>query len=202
MKVLALSGSRRKNGNTSALLREALTPFSDAGWDTELIYLGDYEIQACRGCEGCAKSSRCVINDGMTGLYPLLEESDALIAGSPTYFYNVSSDMKRFIDRCYCLTSYHRKDRSAWISALERGKPRFAGLISICEQPEREGLGLTSAAMKAAFGSLGYRIVFSQEVIHAFDPGEVSSRREVLEKAARLSLRLLRTCQLAAPDIQ
>ncbi len=197
MKVLALSGSRRKNGNTAALLNRALTPFRDAGWETSLIYPGDREIQACTGCEGCAKTNRCVISDGMTPLYALLREADALIAGSPTYFYNVSSDMKRFIDRCYCLTSYHEKDRSAWVSELESGRPRYAGLISLCEQPDRENLGFTSAAMRAAFSSLGYRIVFSQEVIHAFKPGEVLEKETILEESEALGLRLMRTCEMA-----
>ncbi len=197
MKVLAVCGSKRMKGNTATLLKKALKPFREAGMETEMLFLGEMDLEGCRGCEGCARTNRCVIDDDMQKAYQLMREADVLLAGSPTYFYNMSSEMKRFIDRCYCFTSYDKSDRSAWVSELEEGPARFAGLISICEQTSVEDLGLTADAMHSAFSSLGYRIVFSQKVLHAFRPGEVTEKEEILKETRQLSSRLLKTLLLS-----
>ena len=65
MKVLAINGSPRKNGNTALLLHEALAPLSEAGWEVETVQLGGKKIQGCRGCEKCAelKNGRCVFDN-------------------------------------------------------------------------------------------------------------------------------------------
>ncbi|MDC7235003.1 MAG: flavodoxin family protein [Spirochaetales bacterium] len=196
MKVLAIIGSARKKGNTSALVNRVLAPFLEAGAICDTVYLSDLNLMPCTGCEACADTNKCVKKDGMQDVYPLLREADVLIAGSPTYFYNMSGLMKMFIDRCYCLTSYDREDRSAWISELESGPSRIAGLISICEQESEADLGFTADAMAAAFGSLGYRIVFNRKVLHAFKPGEVLEKDTTLEDLDRGAAQLYRTARL------
>ncbi len=196
MKALAVCGSRRKTGNTAYLLKEALQVFSDEGFETQILYLGDMDFEGCRGCEGCAKTNRCIIQDDMQDAYRFIRESEVLLAGSPTYFYNMSSDMKRFIDRCYCFTSFDRTDRSAWVSELEGSPARYAGLISICEQTTEDNLGFTADAMQAAFSSLGYRIVFNQKVLHAFKAGEVKEQKETLNQTRELAGRLVKTVLL------
>ena len=67
MKVLAINGSPRKNGNTAQLLQEALAPLQTAGWETELVQLGGKKIQGCRGCGKCAelKNSCCVFDNDL-----------------------------------------------------------------------------------------------------------------------------------------
>ena len=197
MKILALSGSRRKNGNTAAVLKTILNVFDEAGAETSLRFPGDLSIQSCRGCEGCSRTNRCVIQDDMQPLYEEIRQADVLLAGSPTYFYNMSSDMKRLIDRCYCFTSYDKTDRSAWISELEGHPQKFAGLVSICEQKNLNDLGFTADAMEAAFSSLGYRIVFSQKILHAFKAGAVTNMDSVLEEARSNGHRLLKTLRLS-----
>ncbi|MDY6794008.1 MAG: flavodoxin family protein [Actinomycetota bacterium] len=68
MKVLGIVGSKRKKGNTSILVRETFKAAELAGADTSLVYLGDLEIEGCRGCDKCAETHRCVIEDGMQGI--------------------------------------------------------------------------------------------------------------------------------------
>ena len=67
MKVLAINGSPRKNGNTAQLLQEVLAPLQTAGWETELVQLGGKKIQGCRGCGKCAelKNGRCVFDNDL-----------------------------------------------------------------------------------------------------------------------------------------
>src|SRR6056297_862715 len=115
MKVIGIVGSRRKNGNTAHLMQEALKPFSMKNIETNIFFLEDYAIEDYNGCEGCQNTYQCVINDDMQKIYPHILEADAMILGSPTYFYNITAKMKAFIDRCYCFEIFDKKDRSVWM---------------------------------------------------------------------------------------
>ncbi|MBI9107064.1 MAG: flavodoxin family protein [Spirochaetales bacterium] len=196
MKILAIVGSRRKNGNTAALVERALEPFREDGSDIEIIYPGELNIEGCSGCEGCSKTGLCVVNDDMQPIYRKILEADAIIAGSPTYFYNMTSDMKKFIDRCYCFFSFDKNDRSVWISRLSKGKLKLAGLFAICEQNSSEDMGYTSDAMKSAFEALGFRIVFTQKVLHVFKAGDILKNENDLRTAFGNGLKLLKTLKL------
>ncbi len=79
----------------------------------------------------------------MQKIYPLLIESDAIIFGSPTYFYNVTADVKAFIDRCYCFEVMSKEDRSLWMGINEVLGGRYAAVIAVCEQHSSEDMGGT-----------------------------------------------------------
>ncbi len=100
MKALGIIGSRRKNGNTAVLVKAALNALEKEGVNTQAIFLEDYDIKGCLGCEGCRENLECVQKDGMQELYPLILESDAIVIGSPTHFYNISSSISAFFERC------------------------------------------------------------------------------------------------------
>src|SRR5690554_5416113 len=134
MKVLAVVGSRRKKGNTASLVRAALEGARREGAETELVFVGDYALRGCKGCEGCKKTYRCTVDDDMQKLYPLLLEADGLILGSPTYFYNVSADMKAFLDRLYSLEVFAENDRSCWVGLPEAMGGKYAAAVAVCEQ--------------------------------------------------------------------
>jgi len=102
MKAVAINGSPRKGGNTEILLKQVLGPLASAGWETEFIQLGGTEIHGCRACYQCfdAKNSRCGQKDDFFN--HCMEEmirADAIILGSPTYFTDVSAEMKALLDR-------------------------------------------------------------------------------------------------------
>ena len=102
MKVLALNGSPRKNGNTATLLEKVLSPLIEAGWETELVQIGGQKIQGCRGCLKCAekKNGRCVFdNDILNGVLEKMLAADAMILGTPCYFTDMSAEMKALVDR-------------------------------------------------------------------------------------------------------
>ena len=102
MKVLAINGSPRKNGNTALLLHEALVPLREAGWEVETVQLGGKKIQGCRGCEKCAefKNGRCVFdNDMLNELLQKMLAADAMILGTPCYFTDMSAELKALVDR-------------------------------------------------------------------------------------------------------
>ena len=103
MKVVAFCGSARKNGNTVLLLETVLEALSKAGIETELVQMAGKEIHGCRACFGCIKNKngRCVFDDDIVNdCVEKMKGADGIILGSPTYFADVSSEMKALIDRC------------------------------------------------------------------------------------------------------
>lgn len=103
MKAVAINGSPRKNGNTRLLLETVLAPLAEKGWETEIVQLGGKTIQGCRACFKCweKQDKRCVFGDKdvFNEVFEKALSADALILGSPTYFADVSAEMKAFIDR-------------------------------------------------------------------------------------------------------
>lgn len=102
MKVIAICGSARKEGNTSLLLNAVLKPLAETGAETELIELAGNEIRGCMGCYVCylKKNRECVLTkDPVNESINKMAAADAILLGSPTYFGDVSSEMKAFIDR-------------------------------------------------------------------------------------------------------
>ncbi|MDD4346191.1 MAG: flavodoxin family protein [Desulfitobacteriaceae bacterium] len=196
MKVLGVIGSFRKKGNASFLVQKALKPFKEADIETELIFLRDYDIKGCNGCEGCKETYKCTVKDDMQKLYPLILEAEAIILGSPTYFYNMSADMKAFIDRCYCFNVFDDEDRSVWTSLNEVLGVKYAGVIAVCEQDNEAGMGVTAEAMKRSLESLGYRVISTVKALNAYKAGEVLNNKKVMDEARRAGERLLKSIQL------
>jgi multimeric flavodoxin WrbA len=99
MKILGLSCSPRKNGNTMLLLGEALSGARQEGAEIELYSVADKDIKPCDGCRACAKTGECPIKDDMQALYGKLLEADGIIFGTPVYFYGMTAQAKAVIDR-------------------------------------------------------------------------------------------------------
>ncbi len=102
MKVIAFNGSARKDGNTSILIRTVLERIEAAGIETELIWLGNKPLGGCMACYKCLKNKdgRCAQDDVMNQYLEKMLQADGIILGSPTYFADVSCNMKALIERC------------------------------------------------------------------------------------------------------
>ena len=100
MKAVAINGSPRKGGNTEQMLNIVLDTIKKSGIETKLIQIGGTNIHGCRGCWACAKikNGKCAFNDDI--LNELLDEvysADALILGTPSYFADMTPELKAFI---------------------------------------------------------------------------------------------------------
>jgi len=100
MKVVGISGSPRREGNTEILLKEVLRGAEEAGAETRLFILSRMNISPCRHCDGCLAEGKCVVKDDMWLIYPEIESLDALVLASPIHFYGVTAQAKAMIDRC------------------------------------------------------------------------------------------------------
>ena len=101
MKVIAFNGSPRKKGNTYHAIQTVFGVLKKEGIETELIQLGGADIRGCRACYKCfeKKNRKCIQNDAFNLFIKKMEEADGIILGSPTYFCNVSTELKALIDR-------------------------------------------------------------------------------------------------------
>ena len=101
MKVIGFVASPRKDGNTSFVVNKILEGVKESGAETEIWYSGELNIMPCKGCLGCVKSGKCVIDDDMQKIYETLKEADALVLGSPVYMGQMSAQAKTFTDRLF-----------------------------------------------------------------------------------------------------
>lgn len=193
MKIISINGSRRKNGNTQGLIQATLKPLEKNGVDVESIFLGDYNMGACTGCEGCRKSFECVIEDDFQLLIAKIDEADGLILASPTYWYTVTSDMKRFIDRCYSLIQFP-VSRSQWIGKYD-GVGKACITVAVCEQEEEKNMGNTLTLLTDFANDIGLDVVDSLKALNCFELGSIRKEEDVLSRAAAAGFALFRRLQ-------
>ena len=146
MKVLGLSGSMRKEGNTAQLIQVILGQCRNAGLKTEFVSLAGKKIHPCLGCLKCMEKKWCVIeNDDWGEIAQKVLECEVLVIGSPTYYYDITGQLKNFIDRSYSL--YHDRRFS--------GKKGIA--VAVCASMGAERAAATIEGFLGAheFASLG-----------------------------------------------
>lgn len=103
MKVVAFNGSARKDGNTSILIKAVFEELNKEGIETELVQLAGKNLSGCIACYKCfeKKNQRCnVEKDDMNEHIEKMISADGIILGSPTYFADLSANMKALIERC------------------------------------------------------------------------------------------------------
>jgi multimeric flavodoxin WrbA len=128
MKVVAINGSARKGGNTAQLIETAFGPLREAGVECELIELAAKDVRGCTACRKCVekKDGQCHgRKDFGNEVIDRLRDADGIILGSPTYFADVSAEMKAIIDRVGYVSManggvYQRKPGAA-VVAVRRG---------------------------------------------------------------------------------
>ncbi len=101
MKIVSLLGSPHGlKGNTARLLRHVLESAEAEGAQTEVVVLKGDTVLPCRGCDACHKKGRCVQKDDFETLKEKIIKADCLVLASPNYIFNVSAQLKAFMDRC------------------------------------------------------------------------------------------------------
>ena len=100
-KVLILSGSPRKGGNSDILCDEFQKGAESVGNQVEKIFVAEQKISPCTGCYYCKDhDGKCVFQDGMADLLQKVIDCEVLVLSSPVYFYSISAQLKGIIDRC------------------------------------------------------------------------------------------------------
>jgi multimeric flavodoxin WrbA len=170
-KVLAVVGSPRKNGNTHILVSKILEGAVSEGARGDIIFLADVAIQECDGCYACWRGKECSKNDDMNSIYAQIIESNAIIFGTPVYWYGPTALMKMFIDRFVYFNCPKHREKI-------RGKP---AVLAVPFEEEDPG----AAALLKTFFKKSLQYLEMHLIGTILVPG-VSQKGEILEKADRL----------------
>ena len=131
-KILAINGSPRHDGNTAHMLGTVLEICKNAGFDTELYQAGGRTVKGCLACGKCKKNpGRCITDDWMNELYKKMVGADAILLGSPTYFSDLTPEMKAVIDRCGYISRGDGNSLSRKIGAAVSAVRRAGGIHTL-----------------------------------------------------------------------
>ena len=101
--ILIVVGGGRPNGNTAQLVRSFVKGAEDAGHKVEMLSLLKAEIRGCIGCNACRYGKPCIQKDAFNDAIPKIKAADLIVFASPLYFWTISSRLKAFIERFYCI---------------------------------------------------------------------------------------------------
>jgi NADPH-dependent FMN reductase len=135
-RVLGLSCSPRRGGNTDLMLDSSLEGAAGQGASTEKVYVPLLDIHPCQACNACFKTGECVQGDDMQRLYPKLLSYEGIILAAPIFSMNLAAQAKILIDRLQCCWAkkfvlkehtvpdeLRRRRRGLWLSAAGFNKP-------------------------------------------------------------------------------
>lgn len=124
MKVLLINGSPHVNGCTNRALEEVAKEINAAGIETEIFHIGADPVKGCRGCGMCRKNklNRCIFGDDSVNIVlKKMEETDALIVGSPVHYAAASGGITSFLDRLFYASGGFPYKPGAAIVSCRRG---------------------------------------------------------------------------------
>lgn len=173
MKVLMLNGSPRKDGNTSAALREMEKIFAREGIETETVQVGGRDIRGCIACNSCGRTGRCVFNDLVNEIAPVFEASDGLVVASPVYYASANATLIALLDRLFYSTDFDK--------TMKVGASVVAA--------RRSGLTATFDELNKYFTISGMPVASSRywNNIHGTAPGEAEQDAEGLQTMRTLA---------------
>jgi multimeric flavodoxin WrbA len=177
--VLAIYGSHRRGENSDMLVDKLLEGIGSDGASAEKIFASTQGIKSCTACEGCYKLGRCVIKDEMQQVYQAIDKADIIISSSPVYFYTVTSDMKKLIDRCQAVWASKYKT----ISSLISKKHRVGYIVCTAGEPEgRSNFDCTVKVFELFYKCINTELIGSLQVSNV-DAEHVKDRIDIQLKA-------------------
>ena len=128
-KVLIISSSPRKGGNSETLAAAFAKGAREAGHQIETVYLREKQVGFCKGCLACLKLGHCVIQDDAVEIAAKMHDADVLVFATPVYYYCVSGQLKTMLDRANPLfdTDYAFTKVYLLATAAENAPETFAG---------------------------------------------------------------------------
>ncbi|MCC8082413.1 MAG: flavodoxin family protein [Lachnospiraceae bacterium] len=130
MKILAISGSPRRGGNTDIMVETFVQAAEKNGHVCQIVYLSETHPRPCLACNACRNhpDGRCVQQDDMQGIYEKMQQSDMIVLASPLYYFTVSAQLKALIDRFYAPGSRGQSIKAAALF-MDSGSPGYDGAL-------------------------------------------------------------------------
>jgi len=193
VQIIAIYGSPRRDGNSAALLKQAVIGARREGADVEEVFLRDYKISPCLEIYNCIKTGECAIRDDFPEILAKLEASSGIMLASPIFFYTVSAHTKIFMDRCQSL--WVRKywiEKKVFREAAETRKGLFISVGATGGKKLFDGAILTVKYFFDVLSAGLWRTVLCRGVDHK---GDIKRRDDYLNEAFQAGRELARVLQ-------
>ena len=185
MKVIAIVGSPRKNGNTNSVVQQILKGAADAGAETRTFLLNEMNYKGCQGCGYCKSHEKCKLEDDLTELFDEMVRADGVVFGSPIYFGQFTGQMRLFLDRCYSLINADFSSRvpagKKAVIVGSQGMPDPTAYSGVFAEFEGQISRFAGMEVKDKLIAAGYGA-----------PGEVKNNEELMLKAENTGLNLFK----------
>jgi multimeric flavodoxin WrbA len=178
LKVCGIVGSPCKNGNVDLLVSEVLKGAASKGAETCKFYLNDMKIKPCQSCEVDPYPKHCLYTDDMEQIYDALENSDAIVLGSPVYFDTVSAQTKLMIDRSNCLMPYVKKADGTF--GFDRRIKRLKKGVFVVVSGKEQELGSILTTVKGFF--VWTNTEFVETISYPHDDNELGNVKKDTQK--------------------
>jgi multimeric flavodoxin WrbA len=176
MKILAISCSPRRHGNTVALLEQALRGAQGEGADVELYSVSGKNIQPCEGCGSCRNTGQCHQEDDMQELFDKMIGADGIIFGTPIYFWGMTSQAKAVMDRTISL---NQPDRTL--------ANKVCGAVAVCGS-----LGLVDALKDYSYYIIQRRMLPANQIAaYASNPEELQKMEKCMKATRNLGRQMV-----------
>lgn len=189
MKIIALNGSPRRDGNTEVLLLEALKPLREAGHEVRVFPLNFMNFKPCQDCGGCRTTGLCIHSDDMSKIYDAIREAERIILASPIFFYSLSAQTKAMVDRCQAFWC----EKYLLKKCIPPGPQGKKGLLLLVGGMEKDdGMQSAEAVAKAFFRTVSvpeHETLFFGGVDAK---GDVSKHPTALQEAYEAGKRLMK----------
>jgi len=180
--ILAIQGSPRLRGNTSILLDAVLDGAREQGASVERVDLARLDIKECDGCLACWKGKECPKQDDMNALYSRIIEADAIVFGTPVYWYGPTALLKAFVDR---FVYFNCPESRAKVRGLS------AAIVIPFEETDPETVAPVVTFFEKSLAYLGWDLVGQVIAPGVGKLGEVRERPEYLQQARDLGAALV-----------
>ena len=183
MKILAISSSPRRHGNTETLLDQALSGMKQKRLVIKKVVLNELDIAPCNGCQACFKTGRCVIRDDMQSIYKDLLAADRVLVAAPVYFQGTPCQLKCVIDRCQALWSRKYILKKKLVTGPRSGKRKGSAILVAASVGSKNTFIGSTIVLKAWLKTLECVYVNSLCVEGLETADDAHEKRALLKKA-------------------
>ncbi len=182
-KILIFLGSPRREGNSCLLAQQVEAGAKEAGAEVETFFLHDMDVRLCDACDLCRGKTEtdCILDDDMKDIFPKLRQADGIVIASPIYWFTVSAQTKKFMDRWYALggpEGYALKGKKFGIVLTYADTDPFTSGAVNALRTFQDALRFVEATIVGmVYGS-------------AWEAGEIKKDKEVMEKAFELGKKM------------
>jgi len=175
VKAIGIVGSPRKNGNVDTLVQAVLDGAGESGYQTKKFYLNEMKYWGCQACNYCKANDHCRQDDDVSKLLTEIKAADAVVFGSPIYFYQFTGQFRLMEDRMFSLIDKDFKSR------LSPGKK--AVIVISQGDPNPNSFDNAIAEFSQALSLLGFKVIDTIKMVGGMSPDATKGRKDLLEKA-------------------